>query len=146
MAEKQFDISKFSVIALTPAPIDISSGLVLDGTFFSVENQDKDESSSRSGTKDEVYTVVHQENKTKKLMLKYIPSAQAVVILQTLRKTKAKFGIQLKNDSSPKWICSSDDCSFMETPKVSADSKKGFEDYEFIISMKNSIEENFPEV
>jgi hypothetical protein len=73
-------------------------------------------------------------------MIKYLPGSGPVVKLQALRESKIPFGIQIKNDSSPKWTCTASNCEFMEEPKTSISSKDGFADYEFMIRMKDSVQ------
>lgn len=133
-----FDITQITVIALTPAPIDISAGLVIDGEFLTIEKENKDETKTRRGTKEETYSSNSIHDNSRIITLKYIPSAEAIRTLQLLRDTRQPFGLAINCDTDPKFKLSASRCMFMEEPQTKVNGKDGFADYEFKIRAMDS--------
>ncbi|EKO86543.1 hypothetical protein [Leptospira interrogans] len=138
--DRIFDLSKISVIITTPSPVDITPGLVIDGDFFSVEKENKDEVTTRRGTRDESYSTNSIQDSSRIITLKYIPSAPAVTILQNLRESKSDFGFMFKSESAPAYTLTASRAVFMEEPKTAVNGKTGFNDYEFKIRLLDSAQ------
>lgn len=131
--EKIFDRSKFSVVVLTPAPIDITDGLIQEGDLFESTKETKEESQTRKGLNNESYTTMFSEDKTRELVLRYLPASTAVTTLRALRDNKSVFGIIVKNDSAPKYMLTASNCMIKEDPGTKVNGKSGFADNEFKI-------------
>ncbi|EMY25771.1 hypothetical protein LEP1GSC115_0273 [Leptospira interrogans serovar Australis str. 200703203] len=134
-----FDLSTNTVIILDPAPMDVSAGLSIDGDFFPLK-RNKDEVTTRRGTKDESYSSNSIQDSSRVVTLKYLPSAPAVPYLQNLRESKRDFGFVYTCESSPKFKLTASKCVFMEEPKVSVNGKTGFNDQEFKIRLLDSVQ------
>jgi hypothetical protein len=64
MANKQFNLDDVVVtFVVDSVPIDASSGLLIEGDFFQMEKENKDETTTRRGTKGETYSANSQEDK-----------------------------------------------------------------------------------
>ncbi|WP_017863260.1 hypothetical protein [Leptospira santarosai] len=138
--DKIFDLAQITVVILDPAPVDVTAGLVIDGDFFSVEKENRDEVTTRRGTKDESYSSNSIHDSSRIVTLKYLPSAIAVPYLQNLRESQADFGFMFSSDSAPKYKITASRGVFMEEPKTSVNGKTGFGDYEFKIRLLDSVQ------
>ncbi|UOG40793.1 hypothetical protein [Leptospira noguchii] len=137
--DKVFDLSKISVIITTPSPVDITPGLVIDGDFFSVEKENKDEVTTRRGTRDESYSTNSIQDSSRIITLKYIPSAPAVSELDLLKKAGTRFGILFQNNSSPRYKGMASNCRIVEKPPLNV-GVKGFGTSVWKILMADYIE------
>ncbi|EMN59726.1 hypothetical protein [Leptospira borgpetersenii] len=138
--DKIYDNSKNTVVILDPSPVDVSAGLSIDGDFFSAEKENKDEVTTRRGTKDESYSSNSIHDSSRIVTLKYLPSALAVPYLQNLRESKKDFGFLFSSDSEPKYKLTASRCVFMEEPKTTINGKTGFNDYEFKVRLLDSVQ------
>ncbi|EMF82217.1 hypothetical protein LEP1GSC188_3410 [Leptospira weilii serovar Topaz str. LT2116] len=120
--------------------MDVTAGLVIDGEFFTAEKENKDEVTTRRGTRDESYSSNSIQDSSRIVTLKYLPSALAVPYLQNLRESKRDFGFIYNCGSSPKYKLTASRCVFMEEPKVAVHGKNGFNDLEFKIRLLDSIQ------
>ncbi len=142
MAEAIFNIEDVSVNLIKDGtPIDISSGLIIDGDFIEIEKESRDETTTRRGTGDEYYTANAINDTSRLITLRYVPSAAAVKVLQQMRKTRSAFGIVVRSNTSPKFVLMASSCVFTEEPGTKINGKSGFGDYEFKIRANDSQQE-----
>lgn len=142
MAEAIFNIEDVSVnIIQNGTPVDVSTGLIIDGDFIEIEKETKDETTTRRGTGEEYYTSNSINDTSRLITLRYIPSAPAVKLLQQLRKTRGAFGVVIQSNTSPKFMLSATSCVFTEEPSTKIHGKNGFGDYEFKIRANQSQQE-----
>lgn len=135
-----FDITKLTVVAIIGGiPIDVTSGLTIDGDLLTVKKENKDEVTTRRGTNQESYSANSIRDNSRILNFKYIPSAPAVKILQAARDTREPIGIAIKYDGEPKYSFSSDKCVFTSEPEIKVSGKTGFGDFDFEIRALDSI-------
>lgn len=134
--DRKFDVRKLSIIAITPAPIDITNGLVLDDGI-NIEKQSADLVSNTVGLGGEVLTS-EISNDVHILTLKYLPSAVAVGQLSALKFTS--FGIAISNSSEPKYKGIASSCKILNKPDIGISAKKGFSDSVWKILMTDYME------
>lgn len=140
--DKVFDLEKLSVIAVVDgAPVDITTGLTIESDFLKIQKKTKEEVKTRKGTKGESYSVNSMEDDNRGVELVYLPGSAPVVLLQSLRKSKKKFGLFISNDSSPKYKFTANECQIEEEPDTVVNGKEGFKDYTFKISATDSEQE-----
>lgn len=137
--DRQFNLDDVTVtLVVDGAPADISAGLVIEGDFFQLEKESKDETTTRRGTKGESYSANSQEDKSRKVTLTYLPSSLAVKELDLLMKSKKKFGLSVDCKSEPKFKFFASECSIMEEPAVKISGKDGFGNTEYKIRALDS--------
>lgn len=132
--DKQFNLDDVSVtLIIDGAPIDISSGLIIDGDFFQMEKENKEENNTRRGTKNTSYTTNSQEDKSRIITLTYLPVADAVREFDLILKNKSKFGLVVNCNSEPRFKFLASECVIMEEPSIKISGKDGFDNREFKI-------------
>nr|WP_017854351.1 hypothetical protein [Leptospira interrogans] len=134
MPNRQFDLSKFTAIAIRNGiPRDVTDGLSLEGDFLSLEPETKEETTTRKGLRGESYSVNINEGigNSQILTLKYLPSSLHVPFFHELRESKETFEFHFTNDSSPAVKFIGNECVIMESPKTSINGKSGFADYDY---------------
>ncbi|EMO80194.1 hypothetical protein LEP1GSC126_3354 [Leptospira kirschneri str. 200801774] len=134
MPNRQFDLSKLTVIIIrNGVPRDVTDGLSLEGDFFNLEPETKEETTTRKGLRGESYSVNINEGigNSRSLTLKYLPSSPHVPYLHNLRESRDTFEFHLTNDSSPAMKFIGNECVIVEEPKTSINGKSGFADYDY---------------
>jgi hypothetical protein len=133
-SDKIFDISKVSVNTTVGAVVtDISDGLTFESTFLKIERENKDEVVTRKGMNNESYSINSAENNTQLITLVYLPGATPVAALQTLRKNKTSFGINIVSTTVPSFTLISSKAVITKEPSIELSSKDGAKDFEFEI-------------
>lgn len=139
MADKVFDLDKLTInYIIDNAPIDGSSGCVIDGDFLKIAKEAAEETKTRKGTKGESYTVLSIEDNIRVVTVTYLPSSAVVAVLQAARAAKKQFGIAITNNSEPKYKFFASNCVIAEEPETVINGKDGFKDYEFKIRCSDS--------
>ncbi|WP_078125872.1 hypothetical protein [Leptospira alexanderi] len=134
MPNRLFDLSKITAIVIRKGiPTDVSSGLSIDSDFFKVEPENKEETTTRKGTRGESYSANSNEGQgyNRIINLKYLPSSPHVPFFHNLRESKETFEFTFSNESSPAIKFVANDCLIMEEPPTTVNGKSGFADYEY---------------
>ncbi|EMO26207.1 hypothetical protein LEP1GSC170_1488 [Leptospira interrogans serovar Bataviae str. HAI135] len=123
--KKLFDFKNLSVTLLTPVPVDVTAGLILEGSsFLKVTKEDPKLIKYKIGIGGEVL-VIDGVNDLNILDLQYLPNAPAISTLEILKKIGTRFGLLIQNDSSPKYKGMSSNCRILEKPNLDI-GKSGF--------------------
>ncbi|UML79158.1 MULTISPECIES: hypothetical protein [Leptospira] len=118
MSEQSFRFEGLSVTLLTPVPIDVTAGIVLNETsFLGVAKEDPKLLRYKVGIGGEVW-VDDSVNDVRVLELKYLPNASAISTLEILKNAKTRFGILIQNTSSPRYKGISSNCRILEKPNL----------------------------
>ncbi|MCB1176521.1 MAG: hypothetical protein KDK36_02975 [Leptospiraceae bacterium] len=134
--KRLFDFDKLNLLLLSPLPIDLLEGLVLEDSFLSIKKESKN-IGWKKGLGGEVL-ISEQLDNVHTLDLKYLPNSPLVFQLNTLKVAKTQFGITLQNNSAPKYKGAATECRFIDTPDLKV-GVKGFEDLQFKILMTDYI-------
>lgn len=123
--KRLFDFGDMSVMLLTPIPVDVTPGLILEGSsFLRVAKEDTKLLKYKVGIGGEVW-VDNSISDVNILDLQYLPNAPAISTLEVLKKTGTRFGLLIQNDSSPKYKGISSNCRILEKPNLDI-GNKGF--------------------
>ena len=138
MSKRTFDVEGLSIILITPIPLEISEGLILQETFMSIEKLTKDLVGHKVGLGGEVlvnekYDMIHT------LTLTYLPTAPAVVELGLLEKLKTQFGLMIKNNSAPRYRGFASECRILNKPDI-AIGIGGYKDLVWKIIMADYVD------
>ncbi|UMQ59866.1 hypothetical protein [Leptospira interrogans] len=117
-----FDLEKFNIMLLTPAPLDATAGLILEEEFLKIQKEDAKLVKYKVGLGGEVL-VNENQNEVHSLELMYLPSAPVVAKLDLLKKAGTRFGILIQNKSAPKYKGVSSNCRILEKPNVEIGTK-----------------------
>ena len=141
-----FDINLFSITLIEDgkAPVDITPGLVVEGNFYKLEKEQKEDTNVRLGARQTAYTAVNSDNKSRILNIKYLPDSNAVKILNRIKKNNSKFGLAIVNASDPKYYANGSNCTIVEVPADEISQKTGFSDYEYKIRIVD-CDTDFPD-
>lgn len=134
--KRLFDFSKLSLFLLSPLPIDLLEGLVLEDSFLNIKKESKS-ISYKKGLGGEVL-ISEIFDSVYFLELNYLPNSPVVFELGILRSAKMQFGIKIQNNSAPKYKGAASECRFFETPETKVGTM-GFGDLRFIILMTDYI-------
>ncbi|MCX8000787.1 MAG: hypothetical protein N3A69_17870 [Leptospiraceae bacterium] len=132
-----FEIGKFSVLLLTPAPIDVTSGLVLDKTI--IIRKQSPLIYTKVGLGGEVL-ISEGFSRLTLIELTYLPNAEANKVLEGLVTLGAQFGISISNNSKPKWKALASECRVEKRPDVEITSKNAFQDLTWSIVATDFIQ------
>lgn len=125
MYKKIFRFEALSVTLLTPVPVDVTAGIVLEeSSFLGVTKEDPKLLKYKVGIGGEVW-VDDSVKDVGVLELKYLPNAPAISTLEILKKTGTRFGLLIQNDSAPKYKGMSSNCRILEKPNLGI-GNKGF--------------------
>ncbi|WP_061246165.1 hypothetical protein [Leptospira interrogans] len=125
MYKKIFRFEALSVTLLTPAPVDVTAGIVLEeSSFLGVTKEDPKLLKYKVGIGGEVW-VGDSVKDVGVLELKYLPNAPAISTLEILKNTGTRFGLLIQNDSAPKYKGMSSNCRILEKPNLGI-GNKGF--------------------
>lgn len=134
-----FDLRKLSITLLTPAPIDISSGISERESAIKIDKVTKDLVKTKTGLGGEVL-ISEQFDDIHLLTIVYLPTSKAVQVFEILRKLKTQFGIVISNNSAPQYKGAASDCRLIGKPDTSIGVKSGFADMPFRIIMTDYID------
>ncbi|MBK8397430.1 MAG: hypothetical protein IPL26_19625 [Leptospiraceae bacterium] len=139
--KRLFDFDKLSLILLSPIPWDLLEGLVLEDSFLSVKKESKNIGYKRGLGGEvlisEIFDSVHL------LTLTYLPNSPIVYKLHSLKILKSQFGLNIQNNSAPKYKGVASECRFLENPQVKVGTN-GFGDLEFQILMTDYVDVFLP--
>ncbi|WP_061241537.1 hypothetical protein [Leptospira interrogans] len=125
MYKKNFRFEALSVTLLTPVPVDVTAGIVLEeSSFLGVTKEDPKLLKYKVGIGGEVW-VDDSVKDVGVLELKYLPNAPAISTLEILKKTGTRFGLLIQNDSAPKYKGMCSNCRILEKPNLGI-GNKGF--------------------
>lgn len=134
--KRLFDFDKLNLLLLSPFPIDLLEGLVLEDSFLSIKKESKN-IGYKKGLGGEVL-ISEQLDNIHILELNYLPNSPLIPELNTLRVAKTQFGITIKNSSAPKYKGVATECRFIDSPDTKI-GIKGFDDLKFNILMTDYI-------
>lgn len=123
---------------LTPVPVDVSSGLVLEKSFLNVRRVSP-LIQYRVGLGGEVL-LSENFSRVAELSLVYLPNAKANGVLEGLVTLGSQFGLQIKSKSQPKYIGIASECRIKERPEIDVTQQRGFEDFKWTIIMTDFIQ------
>lgn len=143
MSDKRrlFDFDKLNLLLLSPAPLDLLTGLVLEDSFVSVKKESKN-IGYKKGLGGEVL-VSELFDSIHLLELKYLPNSPIVYKLHSLKILKTQFGITIQNNSAPKYKGVASECRFLENPGLQIGTS-GFNDLELTILMTDYVDVFLP--
>jgi hypothetical protein len=139
--KRLFDFDKLNIVLITPIPISIIEGLVLENSFLSIEKEAK-HVNYKVGLGGEVL-VSENFHGIHFLDLNYLPNSPSVLEIDILKKIKTQFGVLIQNNSAPKYKGIASECRVLEVPSTGIGTE-GFSNKKFRILMTDFIEVYLP--
>jgi len=136
-----FNLDKFSLTLLSPVPLDISEGLVLDESFLTVVKSEKELVKVKSGLGGEVL-ISENLNSLYSLDLIYLPNAKANIILEGLVTIGTQFGMLIQCPF-PKYKGVASECRVVKRPDLALRTT-GLDDTAWSIIMSDYIGKFIP--